>query len=181
MGMRLLLTGFAPLACAGLLSSCVGDEVPSYTCDMADVGEVLSGTWSLSANGKRDRCDDRRLDGELELELSIPLEVTATAQATLGPAFDAGIENEADAFVERIRRADFVLSADDMPDQLEAVVGSTVGSCVSISLVERLPGGDHLSYLLEGYIISPREVVGDLTGTGPENCRVTGSFELTIR
>lgn len=170
------------LAVVGILAmpACIdGDLADNYTCDMTHVGEALSGTWRLHADGTRAGCDDRRLEGELEIDLSIPLEVTAMAVATSGTPNGEEPEHEADAFVDRIRRADFELNADDMPDELE-VSGSTVGSCATIALTERLPGGDRLSYTLSGYIVSSRRVVGTLRGEGPERCHVNGSFELTV-
>ena len=160
--------------------ACKEGEGEQYTCDMTHVGEVLSGTWSLTAEGTRSDCEDRRLDGDLELELSVPLEVTAMAQATIGRPTGDEPEHEADAFVERIRRADFEVRADDMPSELE-LGGSTIGSCATLVLTERLRDGDQLSYTLHGYIVSSGEVVGELRGEGPGRCRVKGSFELTIR
>jgi hypothetical protein len=163
------------------MPACVHDPSDDgYTCDMAHVGEVLSGTWRLHADGERVGCDDRRLEGDLELELSIPLDVTAMAVATSGDPTGEEPQHEADAFVERIRRADFELNADDMPDELE-LSGTTAGSCATIVLSERLPGGDRLTYTLNGYIVSSGQVEGTLTGEGPESCRVRGSFELTIQ
>jgi hypothetical protein len=173
-------TALAVIAYVTLLPACREDELPGYTCDMHDVGEVLSGTWTLRGQGERKGCNDRRLEGDLELELSVPLEVTAMAVPTTGRPSDEEPESEADAFVERIRRADFEVSGDEVPDELE-LYGSTVGSCATLVLSERLPNGDRLTYTLDGYIVSSREVVGDLRGEGPEECRVTGSFELTIR
>lgn len=172
-------TALALLASFALLPACNEDLSEPHTCDMADVGEVLSGTWSLRATGERTGCRNRRLEGDLELELAVPLDVTATAVATDRPTNEEP-ENEADAFVERIRRADFQLEADDMPRELE-LSGSTVGSCATLTLTERLPNGDSLNYMFDGYIVSPTEVVGSLRGEGPEDCRVRGSFELTIR
>jgi hypothetical protein len=173
-------TTLALLAGIALLPACNEEPGEGHTCDMANVGEVLSGTWSLRATGERTGCRNRRLEGDLELELSVPLDVTATAVATPNRPAAEEPENEADAFVERIRRADFQVEADDMPSELE-LSGSTVGSCATLVLTERLPGGDRLHYVLDGYIVSPSEVVGELRGEGPEDCRVRGSFELTIR
>lgn len=160
---------------------CEDDPAEGYTCNLEDTGQVLSGTWKLSATGHRSGCADRRLEGDFDLEVDVPLHVDAEAQATLGPSTGAEIDNEADAFVERIRRADYVLTAEDMPEELEPIHGSTNGSCVSFALTENLPRGDSLRYRFEGYIISSSRVVGDLTGDGPEDCRVTGTFELNIR
>jgi len=178
MGMRSSLA--LALVSLGTMAGCLDEEAPAYTCDMHDVGEVLSGTWRLRGEGERIGCNDRRLEGNLELELSVPLDVTAMAVATTGRPTEGEPENEADAFVERIRRADFEVTADDMPDELE-LFGSTAGSCATLVLIERLPNGDRLRYTLDGYIVSSSEVRGTLRGEGPESCEVTGSFELTIR
>jgi hypothetical protein len=173
-------TALALLTAVALLSACQEPIDEQRTCDMANVGEVLSGTWSLHATGERTGCRNRRLDGDLELDLAVPLDVTATAVATPGRPSNEEPENEADAFVERIRRADFQVEADDMPGELE-LSGSTVGSCATLVLTERLSNGDSLNYSLDGYIVGPNEVVGTLRGEGPEECLVRGSFELTIR
>ena len=175
------ITAAVLFACLALLPACLGDDGREpYTCDMHDVGEVLSGTWTLRGEGRRTNCDDRRLDGDLELELAVPLDVTAMVVPTVGRPTGEEPEHEADAFVERIRRADFQVTADDMPDELE-LSGLTIGSCATLVLTEQLAGGDELNYVLDGYIVSSREVVGDLRGDGPGSCRVTGTFELTIR
>jgi hypothetical protein len=149
------------------------------SCDLTDTGQALSGEWHLEATGKRTDCDDRRLEGEIEIDLAIPLGVRAMAQPTTRPSGEE-VENEADAFVERIKRADYVLEAEDMPEDLELVFGSTIGSCVSFTLVERLPGNDSLRYSFDGYIVSSYRVVGTLEGSGPESCKVHGDFELTV-
>jgi len=78
------LAALVVLACIPAMPACRHEASEGHTCDMAHVGEVLSGTWRLHATGERTGCKERRLEGDLELDLSIPLDVTAMAVATSG-------------------------------------------------------------------------------------------------
>lgn len=165
-----------------LLIACQDDVsgTPALSCDLPHTGRVLAGEWSLTGEGKRTNCDDRRLEGSLKLESSMPIEVTSKAQATTGPATGPTTGSVADAFVMRIRRADYELAlAPGAPKEL-ALTGSAVGSCVGFSLTEELEDGDALHYEFNGYITGGRFVRGDFSGHGPESCEVEGTFELLI-
>ena len=101
---------------------------------------------------------------------------------TQGPATGPDVDFEADAFVVRIQRADYVLELDGFGAiARSSSQGGAVGSCVSFSLSEELEGGDRLRYRFDGYITDSHTVSGDFWGEGPESCEVTGTFELEVR
>jgi hypothetical protein len=168
-------------------SACMGDdeeedERPLHTrCDLAHAGDELSGEWSLTAEGKRRRCEDADFEGELSIETSEPIEVVSQPQAGGGDGAEPTPDAIADAFVERIERAEHVLSlGTGAPDGL-SLAGGTVGSCMSVTLTEELPGGDALVYELDGAITDRGFAEGDFSGEGPAGCIVEGTFELVIR
>lgn len=171
-----------------LSSACFGgddegdDERPLHTrCDLAHAGDELSGEWSLTAEGKRRRCEDAVFEGELSIETSAPIDVISQPQAGGGDGVEPTPDAIADAFVERIERAEHVLSLGaGAPDGL-SLAGGTVGSCMSVTLTEELPGGDALVYELDGAITDRGFAEGDFTGEGPAGCIVEGTFELVIR
>jgi hypothetical protein len=102
------------------------------------------------------------------------------AEATPGVASgpDAGV-TEADAFLQRIERADYLLSAGSLPSTV-AFNGRTAGSCVNFTLSEELEGGDRLIYFFEGSFDGPDRIRGEFTGEGPENCDTEGRFTVRL-
>ena len=176
------------LALASGATGCFGnedddeDERPLHTrCDLSHDGSELAGEWTLTAHGKRRRCADEDYEGELVIESSRPIEVSAESQASSGPGDAPAPDSIADAFVSRIERAEYVLSLGaGAPDAL-SVSGGTVGSCVSVTLAEELGDGDALVYELDGAITESGYAEGDFIGEGPAGCRVEGTFELLIR
>lgn len=170
------------IGCAAWLIACQSDDTaePELTCDLSNTGRVLDGEWRLTGKGRREGCDDRRLEGDLTLENPRAIEVRARPEATMGPATGPEVEFDADAFVMRIRRADYVLELEG-GDSVVELQGGAVGSCVSFSLSEELPRGDRLRYRFDGYITGSHTVSGDFWGEGPESCEVTGTFELEVR
>jgi hypothetical protein len=158
------------------------DEAPLHTrCDLPHTGLELAGDWTLTAHGTRRRCEDKDFEGSVELETSMPIEVASEPQAVDGPSVEPTPDAIADAFVQRIERAEYVVGlADGAPSGL-SLAGGTVGSCVSVTLAEELGGGDTLIYELDGAITEADFVEGDFTGEGPAGCRVEGTFELLIR
>ncbi len=180
--MRTLLT-LLGIGCAATLAACLGDDTaePELTCDLANTGRVLDGEWHITGQGRREGCEDRRLEGDLTLENPRPIEVRARPEATLGPATGPEVEYAADAFVVRIQRADYVLELEGGEGGVVELQGGAVGSCVSFSLDEELGRGDRLTYRFDGYITGSRTVSGDFWGEGPESCEVTGTFELEVR
>ena len=158
------------------------DERPLHTrCDLAHAGDELTGEWSLTAEGKRRRCEDAELEGELSIETSAPIDVVSRPQASGGGAVEPTPDAIADAFVERIERAEHVLSLGAGAADGLSLAGGTVGSCMSVTLIEELPGGDALIYELDGAITDRGFAEGDFTGEGPAGCIVEGTFELVIR
>lgn len=149
-------------------------------CNRPYTGASLDGEWQLHAKGKRVGCDDRRLEGSLELDTTVPLVIEAAAQPTFRDAGGPPTDNESDAFVQRIERADFELGSDQLPNKV-SFAGQVQGSCVSFTISEKLPTGDTLRYDLDGELSDVGEIQGSFTGTGPEQCVSSGSFTATVR
>jgi len=178
MGVRIVLcVALVASACAGCEDA---PEQRTLSCNLPQTGRQLAGAWNLTARGRRFGCDDRRLEGDLHIELSMPLEVTAEPQPTTGPGTGPETDSEADAFVLRIMRADYLLDLGaDAPSEV-TLEGGTVGSCVSFTLQEQLPKKDALVYDFDGYITDRGLAQGDFSGSGPEACQVEGTFHLEI-
>jgi len=182
-----LLLGVA-LALSALAagSGCGGSDddaqAPLHTrCDLPHTGRELAGEWTLSAHGTRRRCKDASFAGTIEIETAMPIDVLAVPQSADVTPTKPAPDTIADAFVQRIERAEFVVGlAEGAPDGL-SLEGGTVGSCVSLTLSEQLGGGDTLVYDLDGALTEADLVEGDLTGEGPAGCSVEGTFELLIR
>ena len=169
------------LCAAPLLAGCLPDDDGfDVSCDYAESGDLAEGYWHLEAEGRRSGCSKRRLNGHLTIDASQSVGVHAMAQATNGSASgpDAGV-SEADAFLQRIERADFLLSAGSLPSAL-AFNGRTAGSCVVFTLSEELEGGDRLLYFFEGAFDGPDRIRGDFTGEGPEDCDTEGTFTVHL-
>ena len=150
---------------------CNDEPLPESRCNRPYTGASLDGEWALHATGRRENCRDRRLEGALEIDTSVPLEIEARAQETFGDAGGPEVDNESDAFVQRIERAGFELGGDALPRKV-TFSGEVRGSCVSFTLVEPLPNGDELRYQLNGALDDVGEV---------ERCSSSGSFTARIR
>jgi hypothetical protein len=157
--------------------------VPS--CDDRFTGRALEGDWTLSGTGQRSECENRRLEGDLTLRTAMPIAVEAAPQATSGAPRGPEPSSEADAFVSRIERADYLLTIDDSAsdDVQEKVTlqGGVNGSCVSFDLTEELPGDDRIEYHFDGFIVGSSSARGEFWGEGPEECEVEGEFQLSVR
>jgi hypothetical protein len=169
------------------LGGCMDEEgePAEPSCNDRYTGRALDGDWSLSGSGVRRDCHSRRLEGDLTLRTAMAIAVEATAQATSGAPTGPEPSSEADAFVSRIERADYLLTLDDsasdeVQDKL-TLQGGVNGSCVSFDLTEELPGGDQIEYHFDGFIVGSSSARGEFWGDGPEECEVEGQFELTVR
>jgi hypothetical protein len=88
-------------------------------------------------------------------------------------------EHEADAFVERIKRAQYVLEADGTPSKVK--FSGQVNTCeIAFTLSERLPDGRFHSYEFKGFVESRYRLYGRFSGEGPGSCEVSGEFEVDI-
>ncbi len=171
-------TMLAAIGLWGCGDELVGDE--ELRCDRAYTGSELEGRWELRGSGERIECEDRRLEGALTIETSTRVRVMTEAQETTGPGSGPETDFEADAFVDRIERADFLVEqTDGAPDTL-TVQGSVSGSCFRVHLEEELPDGDTISYDLDGFITRSGTAEGEFTGRGPESCTTAGTFTLRV-
>ena len=159
-------------------SDCEDPDEPPPDCDQR-LGADAKGTWTLHASGRRRGCEDDELNGDLDIDLSSFM-VDGKPVATSGGATVGEVANEADAFVERIRRAQYTLEAGpDAPRGLG--FSGTVNTCqVTFQLRELLPGGQFHEYDFDGFVESPYRIYGEFEGTGPGSCRSSGSFDVEI-
>jgi hypothetical protein len=165
----------APLLMA---SSCDEEpDEPPPDCDQR-VGTDAEGTWTLRARGRRSGCSNKDLNGKLEIDVrSFFVDGTPvpTDDNTSGDAVF-----EADAFVERIRRAQYTLSAGtDAPAGLE--FNGVLNTCqVKFTMRESLPGGTFHEYQFDGFVESTYRIYGEFEGRGPGSCVSEGSFEVDL-
>lgn len=179
--MRMRVTTALLLAVAALtLGACDDDTTPevSISCDLPTNGSALAGEWTLRAEGKREDCDDRRYEGDLKIETTMPVDVDVEALETPSSAASSD-EQGPDAFVERILSGDYELSLTHAVDDFE-LEGRASQSCVTFTLTEAL-GKDKLTYSFDGEISDSDYIQGNFIGRGPKNCRVAGSFTVDIR
>lgn len=167
------------LGCSPIDLDC-GDHESPADCDQPESGAALQGTWLLTAHGSRSGCKDRRLEGALEIETAVPFHVVSDAQPTQGEATGPQPDDETDAFVARIERANFTLEPGEHVPQALRVSGHVTGSCVFFELEETLADGDRLSYRFTGTISSRSVARGQFEGRGPESCTSRGDFVLRI-
>jgi len=170
----LALLGFWLSACAA------ADEKFSTAPEDCDdlSAETLEGEWQLTAKGKRFDCDGARQEGTVDLEVP-PFVVIVRPEPTEGPpVIETG--DEADAFVERVRKADLVLTA-NIDDDVEFEGQGAVDCGVSFTLTETLSSGETLSYDFDGFVRDDNEATGTFTGSGPGKCKVSGEFSLERR
>jgi hypothetical protein len=176
-GLRLVSLLLLGLVLSG--SSCEEEpDEPPPDCDER-VGADAKGTWRIHADGRRKDCEDPELNGELELDVSSFLvngkPVPTTDNTSGDPTF------EADAFVERIRRAQYTLEAGpDAPLGLQ--FSGTVNTCqVTFKLRENLGRGQFHEYEFDGFVDSAYRIYGEFTGKGPGSCTSGGEFEVELR
>jgi hypothetical protein len=173
-----LCSGMALFALLGG-SSCEDPDEPPPDCDER-VGADAKGTWTIHAHGMRSDCEDDELNGTLDIDLSAFF-VDGKPVATTDNNAGDDTQNEADAFVERIRRAQYTLEAGvDAPSGL--TFSGSVNTCqVTFHLRESLPRGQFHEYELDGFVDGGYRIYGRFTGTGPGSCRSKGKFEVQIR
>jgi hypothetical protein len=164
----------APLLMA---SSCEDPDTPPPDCDER-VGADAKGRWTLHARGWRRGCSDERLNGRLEIdvrEFTVDGEPLATSDDN-----PSDTEFEADAFVERIRRAQYMLVAGaDKPSELE--FSGFLNTCqVTFTLKEDLGNTFH-TYTFDGFVESSFRIYGEFDGRGPNDCDSSGTFEVELR
>jgi hypothetical protein len=164
-----------------LMTGCTDESGWEPSCDYQESGDLAEGYWQLEATGTRSGCANRRFNGALRIEASRSVAVHAMAEETSGPVTgpDAGV-SEADAFIRRIERADYRLSASALPSALVFDEGATAGSCVSFRLTETLEDGDRLRYVFDGSFDGPDRIRGTFTGDGPGACDTQGTFTVRL-
>jgi hypothetical protein len=169
------------LLLAALLSGsrCEDADEPPPDCDQR-LGADAKGTWHIEAEGRRWGCKDPELNGKLEIDVSAFL-VNGKPVPTTGNTAGEDATFEADAFVERIRRAQYTLEAGaDKPPTLS--FSGTLNTCqVRFAIQESLGRGAFHKYEFDGFVESEYSIYGEFTGTGPGSCKSKGEFEVEIR
>jgi hypothetical protein len=175
--LRFSLTLALAVLCMG--SECEDPDEPPPDCDER-VGADAKGTWRIHADGRRSGCEDKELNGKLDIDVDAFL-VDGKPVATTGNTAGENATFEADAFVERIRRAQYTLSAGpDAPGGLD--FSGTLNTCqVTFQLRESLPRGGVHSYEFDGFVESVYRIYGEFEGVGPGSCKSKGEFEVEIR
>ena len=174
------LLGRIAAASTALLVACASDE--SKEARPERCGELnaasLEGEWTITAKGERYDCDGVRSEGELDLVVK-PFNVDVELTPWVGqPSVESG--DEADAFVERVRRAEVKLSA-DISNDVQFEGGGGADCEVSFSLRETLSNGNELIYNFEGFVQEVDQATGTFSGSGPGDCKVRGTFTLDRR
>jgi hypothetical protein len=174
--MALLCVCFmAPLLMA---SECEDPDEPPPDCDQR-VGADAKGLWTLHARGHRRNCHNKELNGRLVIDVrqfSVDGKPIASNDDNDGDTLF-----EADAFVERIRRAQYMLVAGpDKPGGLE--FSGTLNTCqVTFTMHENLGNGTFHDYTFDGFVENTFRIYGKFTGTGPDDCDSSGTFEVKLR
>jgi hypothetical protein len=167
-------------ACAMQFTACADDSSEPTAPDRC--GELnaasLEGEWTITGEGERYDCDAARADGKLDLAVK-PFNVDVALTPWEGlPSVASG--DEADAFVERVRRAQVTLSADISRDV--AFEGGGGADCdVSFSIREMLSNGKELIYHFKGWVQEVDQATGTFSGSGPGDCKLRGTFTLDRR
>jgi hypothetical protein len=181
--MKSRLHSFAPRTALGLLGLLGLPAGCGYTVveEPADCDERFSsqavGVWSLRADGIRQSCKDKDLNGDLTLEMQ-PFAVKGTPLELDGSESVPVTDFEADAFVERIRHVRFRLELDDQVDfQFE---GSSNTCSVDFTIREELKGKAFHEYEFHGYTTALGRIEGNFEGRGPSECASEGYFEISV-
>lgn len=174
---RGVFVGLAFGALAGCSSqNAATSDFPSNCSQLNAI--TLEGEWSLSASGKRYDCEGARQEGSIDIQVP-KFRVVVRPEPTAGPVvIEAG--DEADAFVERVRKAEVTLSS-NISDDVEFEGQGDTECGVSFTIIETLSSGDQLTYDFDGYVQDVNEASGTFSGRGPGECKVSGEFSLVRR
>lgn len=175
------------ILCAVLLGGAAcgpAEDEFAANCDLQQSGRDVGGHWTLEGDGERTGCSNARLNGDLVIAMD-PFDVASSAQETTGDATgtaatDPDTLSEADAFVERILRADHLLEFLNRPDEID-FTGVTAGSCVDFTLVEDLGSGDSQTIDFAGSVRDDGMLKGYFTGSGPGTCEMSGKITVDVR
>jgi hypothetical protein len=171
---------FACLGVAPFLNGfgCQDPDEPPADCDQR-IGADAKGRWTIHGEGKRKNCKDPYLNGHMELDVDtfvVDGKPVATSSNTAGE----DTEYDADAFVRRIQRAQYVLEAWSITP-IGVEFAGEVNTCdVDFSLSERLPDGSFHTYEFHGFVESTGSIYGRFSGEGPSSCEVSGEFDVDV-
>lgn len=166
---------------ASLASGCEEEDptVPPEDCDERFSGQA-AGRWTLRAEGTRFDCKDPDLNGDLTIEM-LPFTVQGKPLASDGSEIVPESGNASDAFVERIRRARYVLALASSSRRDFEFEGAANTCEVNFAIREELKGGDVHEYEFSGFVQYSSRIYGTFAGAGPERCQSQGTFEIEVR
>lgn len=151
--------------CAGMIGVANCGTAPSDpqggTPAPPTIHAAVSGAWTLSGRGERSGCSNAIYEGSFSLTSGVPLLVTQTPQAIGKDLLSLATP------LQPRNGGTFSFS------------GNVSGSRVSFATVEAA-ADYHLVFNFVGTAVG-RVISGTVTGTGPEDCLVSGSFEVTIQ
>ena len=161
-------------ACALVTSGCGAASKEASSQADAYSAETLEGEWNVTAKGKRFDCNGARDEGDIDVTVK-PFRVYASP-GTAAPS-DGGTEvepgRESEAFVQRIRASQVLLTA-NIGDDVEFEGGGDTMGAVYFSIRE--PGT--IAYDFDGEVQDVDRATGTFTGTGPGACKSSGTFTL---
>ena len=135
-------------------------RAPSAECDSEREKARVAGSWILTWQGQREQCNTSQLNGEFAFRPALELRVDQLA------------DNEAGA--DRLS-----LRPIGAPRDSDPFAGSVEGDCIRFALVGEADSSA-LAWAFSGKAENNR-VSGEFRGTGPGDCRSTGTFEVELR
>jgi hypothetical protein len=161
---------------------CEDTDNPPPDCDER-IGAQAKGSWTITAHGSRENCGKGSED--LEGDLNIKIEEFSVDGTPIAAGDHSGGESDdelpADAFVERVKRAQYQLSASvGAPAGLQ--FSGSVNTCqITFTVRENLPRGQFHEFTFTGFSQDAYHVIGRFTGHGPGACTSSGKFDVQIR
>lgn len=164
----LVLVGFFPLL-AAFAADCDNllDDIDPRNCQTSLAPSSIGGNWEVVAYVDRSDCSVERRDGPMQIRNDRPWVVTQT------PLDGSGAVATFTVSIPDLVASAFLLS--------EARVR---GTCVDFETTETvaLPENSSSSVQLvwRGEVTAPNVIQGTITGTGPDTCRLDGTFTVEV-
>ena len=154
---ELFRNALLPVLGVVLLGCPEGNPTPSLPPPQQGPNSTVGGTWTLSGLGQRERCNDELFEGRFEMGAP-PLEIR---QSTNSSGADTLVLKDPSALLPMV------------------FSGSVVDDRVTFNTVEPIGEGQQQIFRFAG-VAEGLVVTGDISGSGPEGCDVSGTFAVTI-
>lgn len=168
MSATVLLAGLLPML-AAFAADCDNllDDVDPRNCQTAIAPAAIGGNWEVIAYVDRTGCTVERRDGPMQIRNDRPWVVTQSPLA--GSAAEA-------TFSIRV--------PDVLPAAFRVNAARVRGTCVDFETLETvaLPENSASSIQLvwRGEVTATNVIQGTVTGTGPDTCRLEGTFTIEV-